>query len=54
VQTLLVISQNRGAGKRNRFVWGSMIEKEEKGDGVSHSMAIQCVDMTRLHESDVR
>jgi len=38
-------------GKGKRFVLVSMIEEEESGGDVSHSMAVQCGDMTRLHGS---
>jgi hypothetical protein len=51
VQTLLVLSQVRGEGKGKRFVQGSMIEDEENDSDVSNSMAVQCVDMIRLHGS---
>jgi len=43
--------QNGVVGKGKRFVLVSMIEEEESGGDVSHSMAVQCGDMTRLHGS---
>ena len=45
------LSQNGVVGKRKRFQHVSMIEKEGGGDDVSHSMAVQCGDVTRLHGS---
>lgn len=45
------LSQNGVVGKGKRFVQGSMIEEAESGGDVSHSMAFQYGDMTRLHGS---
>jgi len=42
------LSQNGVVWKGKRFVQVSMIEEEDSGGDVSHSMAVQCCDMTRL------
>jgi len=43
------LSQNGVVEKGKIFVQVSMIEEEDSGGDVSHSTAVQCGDMTRLH-----
>jgi hypothetical protein len=45
------LSQSGVVGKGKGFVQVSMIEGEESGDDVNHSMAVQCGDMARRHGS---